>query len=173
MLVGLIPMGGQAERWAPLVTPKELLPVGQRSDGRPLMLVDYVLEAMLAADVELIVIPITPIKADIVMRYLGTHLTNGALISYITAPGPTLVANLAACAGLLQGHDVLFGMPDTIFTPVDILRQCHERLGTDVELSLGVFPSTEPEELDVVDHSDGWAHAIRPKPRPPGAPAGG
>ena len=93
-----------------------------------MMLVDHVLEAMIAAGVEHVVIPITPEKAASVMRYLGTRLPNGALISYIAAPGPTLVANVAACADLLQGKDVLFGMPDTVFAPREILRRCRDRL---------------------------------------------
>ena len=83
MLIGLIPMGGQAERWSPLVTPKELLPIGQRSDERPLMLVDYVLEAMLVANVDLVVIPITPVK-----QYLGHLGRNGVRAHRMNTPNP-------------------------------------------------------------------------------------
>lgn len=172
MLVGLVPMGGRAERWAPLVTPKELLPFGQRDDDRPGLVVDQALGAMLLAGVERIVIPITPHKVVDVMRYLGSRLSNGALICYVVAPGPTLTANLAACYELLSGHDVIFAMPDTAFSPLDILRRCHQRLTGGAELALGLFPSSEPEDLDVVDHSEGRALLVRPKPRSSGSPGG-
>src|SRR5687768_11250080 len=110
-------MGGRAERWAPLITPKELLPFGQHDNGQPLLIVDQVLRAMAVAGVERIVIPITPEKVAPVMRYLGTSLPNSSLICYVAAPGPTLIANLVACYDLIVGHDVLFGMPDTTFEP--------------------------------------------------------
>lgn len=172
MLVGLVPMGGRAERWAPLVTPKELLPFGQRDGDRPGLVVDQVLEAMLIAGVERLVVPITAEKVAAVMRYLGSRLSSGALICYVHAPGPTLVANLATCYELFAGHDVLFGMPDTTFGPLNVLHRCHRRLAGGVELALGVFPSEEPEELDMVDHASGYALEVRPKPRLADSPGG-
>lgn len=165
-------MGGRAERWAPLPTPKELLPFGQRDDGTPRLLLEYVLDAMVEAGVDRLVVPVLDEKASMVMRVLGARLSNGALITYVAAPGPTLLANLVTCAELLTGHDVVFAMPDTIFQPRDILRRCVSRLASGVEVVLGVFPSDRPDELDVVDHHDGRATAVRPKPRDPVEPAG-
>ena len=165
-------MGGRAERWEPMVTPKELLPFGDGGDGRPRLLVDHVLDAMVTADVSRLVVPILPEKAGSVMGYLGSRLSNGARLTFVAAPGPTLLANCVACTDLLDHHDVLFGMPDTVFTPADILRQCRDRLRPEVQLVLGVFATDSPEELDIVDHAHGWAKAVRSKPRPCGADSG-
>jgi hypothetical protein len=164
MAVGIVPMGGSAARWRPLSCPKELLPFGTRPDGSPKVAADCVFEAMTAADVSRVIVPILPQKAPLIMPYLGTRLKNGALITYVAAPGPTMMANLMACAPLLGNDDVLFGMPDTSFTPPDIFIRCGDRLGGAVECVLGVFPSDDPEELDVVLHHDGFADSVLPKP---------
>lgn len=165
MTIGIVPMGGSAQRWAPLVTPKELLPFGTRGDGSPAAAADCVIDAMTVADVSRVLIPILPEKAGTMMRYFGSRLRNGALVEYIAAPGPTLVANIAACLPLIGSSDVLFGMPDTHFTPAAILLQCWERLKDGQECVLGVFPCTDPEELDLVLHREGCAEFVLPKPR--------
>jgi len=158
-------MGGSACRWLPLVTPKELLPFGTRPDGSPLVAADCVIDAMAVADVERVIIPILPEKATVIMRYLGTRLKNGALIEYIAAPGPTLLSNIVACLPLVGSKNVFFGMPDTYFTPADILRRCGERLRDGRECVLGVFPSDNPEQVDLVFHNNGNADSVWPKPR--------
>jgi Nucleoside-diphosphate-sugar pyrophosphorylase involved in lipopolysaccharide biosynthesis/translation initiation factor 2B, gamma/epsilon subunits (eIF-2Bgamma/eIF-2Bepsilon) len=164
MAVGLVPMGGSAARWQPLVSPKELLPFGNRPDGSPKVAADCVFDAMTAGDVSRVIVPILPQKAQLIMRYLGTRLKNGALITYFAAPGPTLTANVMACVPLLGNDDVFFGMPDTSFTPADIFLHCGARLSGQAECVLGVFPSDSPAELDVVLHRDGIAESVWPKP---------
>jgi hypothetical protein len=164
-------MGGSAVRWQPLAYPKELLPFGARLDGSPKVAADCVFDAMTAADVSRVIVPILPQKAPLIMRYLGTRLQNGALITYVAAPGPTMMANLMACVPLLGHDDVFFGMPDTSFTPSDIFIRCGDGLGGAVECVLGVFPSNDPEELDVVLHHDGFADSVLPKPHSFGEPA--
>src|ERR1051326_285996 len=100
MLTGVVPMGGIGERWAPYPCPKELLPFGLDQHNRPLVIGDYVMQRMVAAAVDLIVIPIRPEKATQVMSYFGHRRPEGPPIAYIAAPGPTLVANLQACVPL-------------------------------------------------------------------------
>src|SRR3712207_5493930 len=115
MLVGLVPIGGVAERGRAYPGFKELLPAGVDENGRPRVIGDYVLERMMAAGVELVVMPVRVEKAQMVMGDFGHQLANGALVAYVAAPGPTLLANLQVCAPLLRGHQVLCGFPDTFF----------------------------------------------------------
>lgn len=164
MLVGVVPMGGIAARWAPMNVPKELLPLGLGPEGRPRSVVDSVMDAMATARVDQIVVPVLPDKAAAVMRYLGPANRDGAPIVFVVAPGPTLVANLASCAPLLAGCRVAFGMPDTQFEPDSILASCVGRLTQRCNLALGVFRSDDPAELDVVTRSGDRVRQILPKP---------
>lgn len=165
MLVGIVPMGGFGERWAPYPCPKELLPFGEDASGRPRVIGDYVIERMVYAGVDLVVIPVRPEKATLVMRYFGHRLAGGRPVVYVAAPGPTLVANLQACVPLLGESTVLFGMPDTFFTPRNAFRACLEALSGPAELVLGCWEHADPAELDTVVRNGQHLHAVRPKPR--------
>src|SRR5438067_1400485 len=151
MLVGIVPMGGYGERWTPYPCPKELLPFGCEPDGRPRVIGDYVMARMALAEADLIVVPVRPEKAILVMNYFGHRFRDLVPIAYVAAPGPTLVANLQACVPLLQGNTVLFGMPDTYFTPKTAFRSCREALGGTTELVLGCWLHPDPSELDTVE----------------------
>lgn len=166
MLVGVVPMGGFGERWSPYPCPKELLPFGQGEDGRPRLIGDYVMERMVTAGVDLIVVPVRAAKASQVMDYFGHKLRGGPPIAYIAAPGPTLVANLQATVPLLRGHTVLFGMPDTYFTPEFAFLSCLSLLDDPAELVLGCWVHDDPTELDTVVREGTSLRAVRPKPRP-------
>lgn len=165
MLVGVVPMGGYGERWAPYPCPKELLPFGHDERGRPRVIGDYVMARMTRAGVELIVVPVRPEKAMSVMTYFGHCYAEGPAIAYVAAPGPSLVANLRATVPLLAGHTVLFGMPDTYFTPIGAFRALREQLGDETELVLGCWVHPDPRELDTVEIKDGRALRVKPKPR--------
>lgn len=91
MLVGLVPMGGYAEPWKPYPGPKELLPAGLYSKGRPRVIAGYIIDRMVAAGVGRLVIPVRPEKAGMVMSYFGHELDNGATIAYVAAPEPSLL----------------------------------------------------------------------------------
>lgn len=168
MLTGIVPMGGSAERWYPYPCPKELLPFGKDSKGRPRVIADYVIERMVMAGVEQVILPIKEDKAYLVMKYLGNCLLNGAPIIYTAAPGPTLLANLQSCIPYIRDQQVLFGMPDTYFVPENAFTSCLEALKGSYELALGCFLHDHPKELDLVDRWDSTIIAVRPKPRPEG-----
>lgn len=165
MRIGVVPMGGFGERWAPYPCPKELLPFGQDEQGRPRVIGDYVMARMARAGVELIVVPVRAEKALSVMTYFGHRFQGGPAIAYVAAPGPSLVANLQACVPLLAGHTVLFGMPDTYFTPVEAYRSLLERLDSETELVLGCWVHPNPAELDTVELDGEIVRAVKPKPR--------
>jgi len=166
MLIGIVPMGGSAERWKPYPCPKELLPFGIDSKNQPRVIGDYVLERMVKADVEMVVIPVSPGKATMVMQYFGQRLTNGASIIYLAAYGPTMLANVQSCIPIIKGNHVLFGMPDTYFLPEVAYINCVEALDTSIELVLGSFNHEKPDQLDLVERDGQMLIAVKPKPRP-------
>ncbi len=166
MLVGLVPMGGFAERWRPYPGPKELLPCGVDPSGRPRVIADYVLDRMMAAGVEMVVVPVRAEKAEQVLSYFGHRLSNGALLVYVAAPGPSLLANLQACVPLLRGHRVLFGFPDTYFLPQNAFSYCLEALDPQIELVLGSFSNHEITRMFLVEREGSRLTGVRTTPRP-------
>ena len=165
MLIGIVPMGGAGERWAPYPCPKELLPFGQDENGRPLVIADHVIRRMEQAGVDLIVVPVRPEKATAVLGYFGHRRPSGATMVYLSAPGPSLVANLRACVPILGDHPVIFGMPDTYFSPKDAFVRCLAELQGATEVVLGCWEQENPAELDTVDRVDRVIRAVHPKPR--------
>ncbi len=170
MLVGLVPMGGYAERWRPYPSPKELLPAGLDDKGRPRVIADYIFDRMVTAGVEMVVIPVRPEKASHIIGYFGHHLANGALIAYVAAPGPSLLANLQACVPLLLGHQVLFGFPDTFVLPANSFDYCLQQLEPSVEVVLGSFVNHNITRIFSVKRQDYQLLSVRTTPLPPGDP---
>ena len=165
MIVGIVPMGGMGERWAPYPGPKELVPFGVDSVGRPLVIADHVIQRMERAGVDQIVIPVRAEKAGQVMGYFGHRRKSGAIIIYVAAPGPSLIANVQACIPLLGSNTVLFGMPDTYFTPAEAFTACLGQLADGIEVVLGCWEQDNPAELDTVDRVGHVVRAVKPKPR--------
>jgi len=159
-------MGGYAERWFPYPCPKELLPFGIDANGRPRVIADHVIERMMAANVEQVILPIRAEKAFLVMKYIGHCLPNGVPVIYLAAPGPTLLANLQACVPYIRGQRVLFGMPDTFFSPGTAFLDCLNLLHDPFNLVLGCFYHKHPDGLDLIDRDGDVLLAVRPKPRP-------
>jgi hypothetical protein len=170
VLVGLIPMAGYAERWKPYPCPKELLPAGLDHQGRPRVIADYIIDRMVSAGVEMVVIPLRSEKANLIMGYFGHQLANGALIAYVAAPGPSLLANLQACVPLLRQHRVLFGFPDTFVLPTNPFDYCLELLEPSVEVVLGSFSNHAITRLFSVNRSGYNLLGVRTSPMPPGVP---
>jgi glucose-1-phosphate thymidylyltransferase len=165
MLIGIVPMGGSAERWSPYPCPKELLPFGANEDCSPKVIGDYILERMAAANVEMVVLPVKPAKAALLMQYFGSRTKNGAPIVYIPATGATMLANIKASIPIIKGHGVLFGMPDTYFLPEDAFSGCLNELEPSVELVLGSFFHESPDQLDLVERKGSRLMGVKPKPR--------
>ncbi|HEX2911441.1 MAG TPA: hypothetical protein VH186_11570 [Chloroflexia bacterium] len=167
MLVGLVPMGGFAERWRPYPCPKELLPFGTDAAGRPRVIADVVIDRMIHAGIEQLVIPVRPEKATMVMSYYGHKLTNGADVVYIAAPGPSILANLQACVPLLRGHTVLFGFPDTYFEPLEAFSLCLKVFEPGVELVLGTFENHDIPRVFTTYRDGQKLVRVRTSPKPP------
>lgn len=157
-LIGIIPAAGRGSRIAPLPGSKEVFPIGfddRIVEGEkkrcPKVVSQYLIERMIAADVNQIYIILSEGKWDI-MQYYGDGSRFGVHISYLMVEelvGMPYTLNVAH--PWLGGKTVIFGMPDTIFKPMDAYKQMltqHSKLKAD--LTLGLFPTNQPWRLSMV-----------------------
>ncbi|GAA3070512.1 sugar phosphate nucleotidyltransferase [Streptosporangium carneum] len=169
--VGLVPAAGRGTRMAPLRYPKELLPiVYEPADGgarlRPVA--EYALESLARAGVGRAVLVVAPWKLEVV-SYIGDGRHLGVDVAYLFQEEARGLAHaLDLARGWTEKRDVVFVMPDTIFTPSDALgrlRGVYEETGAD--LALAVFPTRDAHRLGpVVLHGD-RVHRVFDKPADP------
>lgn len=161
-IVGLIPAAGMAKRVSPLPGSKELFPVGFREievDGcveiRPKVISQYLLDNMFNAGADRIWMVLSKNKPDI-MQYYGDGTDFGGRIAYLIMDKLWGMPYTLDQAWPWINHSlVLFGMPDTIFTPPDTFVQLVEsHRETQADVTLGIFPTDKPEKLCVVDLDD-------------------
>lgn len=159
MLAGLVPAAGRGKRLAPLPMPKELFPIGYQDytiDGRvykrPKVVSQYLIEHLVTAGAQKIIIVLGPEKHDI-MHYFGSGSRFGVEIAYVYQEQPHgMPFGLdLAWSWLRDGDDVLFGMPDTIIEPADAFQSLHQaRLATEADLMLGLFATDTPSKFGMV-----------------------
>lgn len=145
---GIIPAAGAGSRIQPLAFSKELLPVGsQISEGqeRPRAVSEYLVERMILGGANKLCFVISPGKADI-LEYYGSRLW-GADLAYVVQSQPSGLCDAVfhAAPVIPPEEDVVIGLPDTIWTPVDALRDLPSGV-----LSFLLFPVTRPELFDAV-----------------------
>jgi glucose-1-phosphate thymidylyltransferase len=172
-LVGLVPAAGYGRRTAFLPCSKELFPVGFASvqvDGeiqrRPKPVATYVLDRLAIAGASRIIMVISPEKYDIV-RYFRSGTDTGIPIAYLiqeAARGMPFALSLAR--PWLGDETILFGMPDTIFSPPDAFcRLLTEHVRVHADVSLGLFPTDSPHRFGMVEfESSGRATLVIDKP---------
>lgn len=161
-LIGIIPAAGRGSRIAPLPGSKEVFPIGFADriiEGEqkrcPKVVSQYLIDRMIAAGVENIYIVLSEGKWDI-MRYYGDGRRFGVHISYLMVEeliGMPYTLNIAH--PWVKGATVVFGMPDTIFKPMNAFGQMlaqHRKLKAD--LTLGLFPTDQPWRLSMVEFDD-------------------
>ncbi len=161
-IIGLIPAAGQAMRISPLPGSKEIFPIGFREmmvngnqELRPKVVSQYLLDNMFNAGASKIWMVLRKGKWDIA-QYYGDGLEYGGQIAYLVTErlwGMPFTLNQAF--PFLGDATVLFGMPDTIFTPADAFARMvvfHRQMHADV--TLGIFPTDRPTKLCVVDLND-------------------
>jgi glucose-1-phosphate thymidylyltransferase len=149
---GIVPAAGLGTRIQPLAFSKELLPVGTRYDGnseKPRAVSEYLLERMLAAEVNRVCFVISPAKTDIV-NYFGGRIGD-APICYAVQQNPNGLCDalFSALPFVAPDDQVLVGLPDTIWFPVEGFEFL-----PDGEFSFLLFPVSRPELFDavIVDH---------------------
>lgn len=173
-IIGLIPAAGRAERISPLPGSKELFPIGFREievDGtiqiRPKVVSQYLIDNMFNAGVSKIWLVLGRGKWDI-MHYYGDGSEFGGCVAYLLMEKLWgMPYTLDQAYPWLNRDTVLFGMPDTIFTPQDAFAQMlarHQDVRADV--TLGIFPTDYPEKLCPV-RLDGDGRVLDMTDKPP------
>ncbi len=172
--VGFLPAAGRGVRFGSSGYAKELFPLlfetGSDDKGalEPRPISELALRAIRNAGAERCVTVVSPEKLEVV-RVLGAS-QNGMSLAYVVQPEPRGIPHaLAHARPWLEGEDVVFAMPDTIFLPTDALARVHEeRVAAGADVVLGVFPTDEPERLGPVEiGADGKIVRIEDKPQNP------
>jgi glucose-1-phosphate thymidylyltransferase len=152
--IGIVPAAGRATRLPGCTGSKELLPIGETTTPngrRPKAVSEYLVDALVAADVHRVCVVIAPDKHDI-LRYYGSGERHGVEIAYVCQETPTGMADAIDLAyPWIRDGTVFMGMPDTLFRPADAfaqLRPFYERERAD--LALVVCPTEEPTRLGPV-----------------------
>jgi dTDP-glucose pyrophosphorylase len=160
---GIVPAAGAGTRIQPLAFSKELLPVGSRADDdgveRPRAVSEYLVERMIRGGADKVCFVISPGKGDI-LGYYGGEI-GGAHLCYVVQPKPAGLCDsiFRALPFLDRGEDVLVGLPDTLWFPVDGFAAL-----PDGEFSVLLFPVDRPEFFDaVVTGDDGAVREIQVK----------
>ena len=158
-VIGLIPAAGTAKRISPLPGSKELFPIGFREvelDGhvqiRPKVISQYLIDNMFTAGASKVWMVLGRGKWDI-MQYYGEGDEYGGPIAYLMMNRSWgMPYTLDQAYPWLNHEVVLFGMPDTIFTPRDAFAQMlKQHFLSKADVTLGVFPTDRPEKLCPVD----------------------
>ncbi len=157
-IVGVIPAAGKGTRVAPLPGPKELFPIGfgeTAFDGKvrryPKVVSQYLIDNMARAGAMEVYFVLGEGKLDI-MEYYGDGGRFGVRIAYLMMDrlwGMPYTIHQAYY--WIRDATVIFGMPDTIFTPPDAFNQLlahHDRVSAD--LTLGLFRTEQPQRLSMV-----------------------
>ena len=172
-IVGVIPAAGKATRIAPLPGSKELFPIGFGDtihDGRvrryPKVVSQYLVDNMARAGATEVYFVLGEGKLDI-MEYYGDGQRFGVRLAYLMMDRLWgMPYTIHQAYHWMRDADVIFGMPDTIFTPSDAFSQLlalQNRMRAD--LTLGLFKTAQPQRLSMVKYDqDDRVLAIFDKP---------
>ncbi len=145
---GIIPAAGRGSRIQPLAFSKELLPVGSRVDDgreRPRAVSEYLVERMILAGATRICFVVSSGKADI-MQYFGGRLGETAICYAVQQdPNGLCDALFTALPFIAPEDEVLIGLPDTIWFPLDGFQQLPAR-----RFSFLLFQVQRPQLFDAV-----------------------
>lgn len=147
--VGLIPAAGKAQRLFPIPCSKEIYPIGYNLDGHPEVISNYLIERMSRSSDHIHMIVGTG-KSDIIEYYARRSLFRPIVFQMIdNSNGMPYTLDLAY--PFVRDETILFGMPDTIFTPEDAYLRLLQRmrmLGSDIVF--GLFPVYYPKKFSTV-----------------------
>jgi glucose-1-phosphate thymidylyltransferase len=136
---------------------KELFPLlfegGPRDrEVEPRPIGELALRSIRAAGAAQCIVVVSYDKAE-VLRVLGHGVGLEMSLAYVVQPKPEGLPHAVRTARPWLGEaDVVFAMPDTILLPTTALADVHsERVRTQADVMLGVFPVDEPERLGPVE----------------------
>jgi glucose-1-phosphate thymidylyltransferase len=170
-IIGLLPAGGQATRISPLPLSKELYPVGfqdfgVKSNWRPKVVSQYLLEKMQLAGIEEAYFILRPGKWDI-PAYFGDGTMLSMNLGYlIMGLGYGVPFTLDQAYPFVQDAVIALGFPDILFQPEDAYVRILSRLEvSNADVVLGLFPTDKPQKAGMVDFDDkGRVRVIIEKP---------
>jgi dTDP-glucose pyrophosphorylase len=148
-VLGVVPAAGAGSRLQPLAFSKEMLPVGTARDEqgveRPKAVSEYLIERMLVAGAERVCLVISPDKTDIIPYYARHPASRRFCYVVQERPSGLCDALFRALPVLQPDEDVLIGLPDTVWFPID----GYTRLSAS-ELSFLLFQVDQPSLFDAV-----------------------
>ena len=172
--VGILPAAGQGSRLKPFQRAKELLPVAfvrqKDAEGfQPVLAMEYSLMAFKQAGISEAFLLINQYKHEI-FRLFGDGRDRDVRLAYVCQEEPAGLARaVAELVFWTRDAHVALALPDTVFKPLDALALLkREILEKDLDLVLGVFPTSEPQNLSPVQLDDtGCVLGVFEKPNRP------
>lgn len=151
--IGLMPAAGHARRLGKIECSKELLPVKSFAGAQPVCA--NLLHQFQQAGVQRACIVLRREKADIPAA-LGSGKEYGLSLRYIEVDAsPSVPHSIDASYSEIKNSDVLFGFPDILIKPANALEALAvARVSTNSDVMLGLFPSTQPEKVDMVEYDE-------------------
>lgn len=166
MLLGIIPAAGQGSRMKGLPFSKELLPVDLEKYQTS---IDSLIDSFQIAKVNASVVVLNKTKIDIYNHLSKRH---DDAIFFRSVKTLSLAHSILSCLELTEPHrnggDVLFGLPDTVWSPnaafLNVL-QVHKDKSYDI--TFGLFNSQPSEDFDSVEIVGTEVKSILVKQDPP------
>jgi glucose-1-phosphate thymidylyltransferase len=161
-VLGVVPAAGAGTRLQPLAFSKEMLPVGSAVDEhgieRPKAVSEFLVERMIRAGADRVCFVISPDKMDIMPYYARHRAASRFCYTVQERPRGLCDALFRAMQVMRDDEEVLIGLPDTVWFPVDGFSVLPEG-----ELSFLLFPVSNPERFDAVVTNGGQITEIQVK----------
>jgi dTDP-glucose pyrophosphorylase len=161
-VLGIVPAAGAGTRRQPLAFSKEMLPVGSTLDEhgteRPKAVSEFLVERMIGAGADRLCFVLSPEKTDIIPYYARHAAARRFCYVVQERPNGLCDALFRALHIMRDEEDVLVGLPDTVWFPIDGF----SRLPAG-ELSFLLFPVSNPERFDAVLTAAGQVTEIEVK----------
>jgi dTDP-glucose pyrophosphorylase len=167
-VLGIIPAAGAASRLQPLAFSKEMLPVGSVLDEhgveRPKAVSEFLVERMINAGADRLCFVLSPEKTDIIPYYARHWAARRFCYVVQERPSGLCDALFRALHVMREDEDVLIGLPDTVWFPVDGFSQLPPG-----ELSFLLFSVDDARRFDaVLTEPDRRIREVRVKAEQPG-----
>lgn len=179
-MIGLIPAGGTGSRMKGFPIIKEMLPVpnlyAENKDEKTIILVDNALNELYNAEISKVVVVINERKTNLLEHVNNNYgYKNIFDIAYVYQQTNIeeygLPYAIMRASEFLANHTVIMRFPDTIISSNKYLNELiafHNSKNS--ELTLGVFPTENPERLGPVLYDEsGKVLKIEDKPKTPSA----
>ncbi len=169
--VGIIPAAGKARRLPGMRGSKEVVPVCALGISKPTHELArpacrHLMEAMLSAGIRRQIVILGKGKWDIPSALANDGDGTPGCAYVVITESPGVPWTIDAAYSLTRGFNVALGFPDVLTTEPDLfVRLCDKLVATDFDLVLGVFPTDQGRNADVVSlTSEGMVSQVTPKP---------